>query len=357
MLGALPPPIMGLAVANAAMMDAFKAAGAHVLPIDTAPRPTRAGRWAQLRARSSVRLLSLVTMLRHTLSARDCVVYCGLSGGWGQLLDLAALLIPRIAGRPIVLHHHNFTYIDRRSALSSLAFTMLGRGTRHIVLCQSMAHRLQALYPSIRKVDVLSNAAWIDKSPGLPSFGRPFGRIGFLSNITLEKGIARFIRLLEELRRRGYEIRGLVAGPLVQDEAAALVRRAEAAGLLDHVGPVVGEPKNSFLRSIDAFVLPTSYANEAEPIVIHEALAAGVPVIASRRGCIGSLIDGDHGCLLDADGTDLGPALQAIETWIAQPDALDRARLAALERANDLRSAASDVRRILVQEILGEVCR
>ena len=49
----------------------------------------------------------------------------------------------------------------------------------------------------------------------------------------------------------------------------------------------------NFYTQLDLLVFPTMYVNESEPFVILEALAHGVPVITTPRGCIASsLADG-----------------------------------------------------------------
>jgi glycosyltransferase involved in cell wall biosynthesis len=66
------------------------------------------------------------------------------------------------------------------------------------------------------------------------------------------------------------------------------------------LGAVHGARRTAFYESIDLLVFPTVYVHESEPLVILEALAHGVPVVTTRRGCIASAL---------ADGA----AVQALE--------------------------------------------
>lgn len=96
-----------------------------------------------------------------------------------------------------------------------------------------------------------------------------------------------------------------------------------------------------FYAAIDVFLLPSWH--EALPMTVLEAMAAGVPVVASRlEGVEGAL--GDFGCLV-APGDDRGIAEQ-VENLRANPG--ERARLAegARARAEQLFSATSTARRI-----------
>lgn len=67
----------------------------------------------------------------------------------------------------------------------------------------------------------------------------------------------------------------------------------------------------TFLAASDMFVLPSSY--EAYGMVIAEALASGLPVIATRVGCAPQLVrDGETGYLVDADPGQLADRMEQI---------------------------------------------
>ena len=55
-------------------------------------------------------------------------------------------------------------------------------------------------------------------------------------------------------------------------------------------GPLHGGPKAAFYRSLDLFLFPTNFAQEAAPNVIFEAAEAGVPSLSVDRACILELL-------------------------------------------------------------------
>jgi glycosyltransferase involved in cell wall biosynthesis len=117
--------------------------------------------------------------------------------------------------------------------------------------------------------------------------------LGFLSNITEDKGIFTFFSAVRELELQGHAVKGLIAGPVDSAIEGRFREALQTHASVRHVGPVYGADKKRFLDSIDLLLFPTQYVNEAEPVTIWEAMASGVPVAACCRGCIPSMIQAD----------------------------------------------------------------
>ena len=93
------------------------------------------------------------------------------------------------------------------------------------------------------------------------------------------------IEVLRQGLSRGLDLTLSLAGQPIDASVAVVLDRAQAefGGRIKQWGFVSGESKDDFLGSIDWFVFPSRYANEAEPIVVLEALAHGVPCVTGRR--------------------------------------------------------------------------
>jgi len=112
-------------------------------------------------------------------------------------------------------------------------------------------------------------------------------------------------------------------------------KMANQLGLADRVrflGLVQGAQKIAFLKGARFFVCPSRF--EPFGIVVLEALAAGIPVIANRVGGIPDIIeDSAHGLLVDAESSEeLG---QAIVDLYKSPRACQEMSVNALERARE----------------------
>lgn len=126
------------------------------------------------------------------------------------------------------------------------------------------------------------------------------------SRLEVEKGVQVALDALARLSARWPEARLIVAGEGAH--AMALQARADALGV-GHatlfLGFVAHERLTDILNAGDVFVMP-SLCHEAFPVSIIEALAAGLPVVASHVGGVPAAIAvGASGYLVppgDADG-------------------------------------------------------
>jgi O-antigen biosynthesis protein len=124
--------------------------------------------------------------------------------------------------------------------------------------------------------------------------------IGFSGRLSAEKAPALFLKialLCEKIPNLRFFMTG--AGPLAEEviQAAALLpksARFEFVGLVDDV--------YEYLHLYDVLLLPSLF--DGRPLVVLEALACGLPVIASNVGGLPSLIDeGINGYMLPVENT------------------------------------------------------
>ncbi|WP_407121667.1 glycosyltransferase family 4 protein [Bradyrhizobium sp. STM 3561] len=288
-VGQIPPPVTGYAYITARLIETLSK-NAKIETINISPGNRQGLRKHVQKSRQTIRACWRIA--RNNRLPR--LVYLGCEGDLGLIYTAALVVVARLFGHAIFLHHHSFSYIDCASRLIELILGVGRAQIRHIFLCTTMRERFERRYGKVLKSSIISNAAFVEVQPFVAQAGCASGslRIGLLSNLTREKGLYTFLALLRHLSNSGVEVQGLLAGPIAneQDRANVFAAEAELGGMLKYLGPVYGDAKNRFYHSIDVFVFPTHYANEAQPTVLFEARAAGNRVIAYDRGCIGSQV-------------------------------------------------------------------
>jgi glycosyltransferase involved in cell wall biosynthesis len=137
-------------------------------------------------------------------------------------------------------------------------------------------------------------------------------------------------------------------GPLevgLKSQAAALHLDARFAGHRDDVP--------ALLAAAAVFVLPSVW--EGQPLILQEALRAGVPVVATRVGGTPELTGEDAALLVPAGDPDrLAAAVRAV---LADPALAARMRQAALDRARALPSPDDAVASALAEYAQAGKCR
>ena len=338
MLGTFPPPVHGMAQVNESVRDALQCLGAEVIVLDTSAKTLNRAVWPRFK-----RLFRVLCALIHfgfiALRVQRSSLYMSLSGGYGQAYELLFLFIARLFGLRIFLHHHSFAYLNSVSPLTQLLVNISGKQSTHIVLCECMGNFLRKIYGSSLVVRVISNAATRPKPSGEPVLARKsLETVGYLSNISEEKGIYIFLDIFSALSRSGWMLKGRIAGPFQDDTTKnqVLARVSELPGL-EYVGPKYDGQKNDFFDSIDVLIFPSRYANEAEPLTIHEAMSRALPVLAFDRGCIQEIIPNSAGAVLrDADDV-VGRSVDILTEWRESPIRIQQTSSSALAAYHNLR--------------------
>ncbi|WP_363349456.1 glycosyltransferase [Methylocystis echinoides] len=198
----------------------------------------------------------------------------------------------RLFGYKLFLHHHASSYIKSYDLRFATLCRLAGERSLHIVLSEQMAKDLKLHYNSAQTV-VAHNASHIlacEKHERIDKNGML--TMGFLSNLTIEKGLDTVLDAFESIYSDGLDAQLLLAGPIVDERAHALIAaaRLKFGDALIELGSVSGEAKDRFFSSIDLFLFPSRYRFEAQPLVILEALSHGVAVLATDHGYIQEII-------------------------------------------------------------------
>jgi len=321
LVGAFPPPVHGMALINKGMYE-YLANKTITHKIDIAPPPEAV--WLK----STRRFMSVLkgAYLALISSTKWDVLYIGLSGGWGQFYEMVFVALARVLRKDIYLHHHSYAYINKTKLHFWLMSHIAGRSCTHICLSDGMCLKLAARYTKIKVAYALSNVAFISPPKKLRRLEREKLKIGFLSNISFEKGIKIFFETLDLFRSEGIEFEAVIAGPIGNNEVQRFIDdNTKCGGDICYLGPVYGDQKENFLNEIDVLLFPTIYENEAEPLTIYECYSYGVPVISLSRGSIPEIMSDYPAFCISIPSSFPEESKILIKHWVEVSNAMDAA--------------------------------
>jgi glycosyltransferase involved in cell wall biosynthesis len=293
-------------------------------------------------------LAALGTVLAALARRRVALVHVH-SAAYGSFWRKSVICALAAAFRvPYVIHLHDgrLPAFRRDCGAMTLAWLrfILRKAARVVVLTRRWREEVHAIEPQA-STTIIGNPVPVPAS--LAPLARPARKLLFLAWLHRDKGILDLIAALPHILRRvpGTELVIAGGGSVGCQTPEQLKQLAGALGVehaLRFAGWVDGARKQELLREADVFVLP-SYC-EALPVGVLEAMAAGVPVVASCVGGIPDVITDQVSGLLVEPG---------------EPRALAQAIVAILTDEalrQRLREAAHrDVKRYSVDAVLAEV--
>jgi len=240
---------------------------------------------------------------------------------------------------PYVFHLHDGRLADFyqrgcNGLCKSWVRAVLRRAARVVVLTRHWRDEVHKIEPTARTT-IIGNPVPVPISVAPPQ--RPARRVLFLAWLHEDKGVLDLVRAIPIVLRSVPEAMFVLAGKGIPggdtpDSIMELARSLRVERSLRFPGWVDGSKKDDLLRESDVFVLPSYY--EALPLGVLEAMACGVPVVATSVGGIPDVIENRVNGLLVAPG---------------QPDALARAIVTLLTdhalRSRLREAARSDVRK------------
>lgn len=208
---------------------------------------------------------------------------------------------------PWVAYHHGYTTTDlKMRAYNQLNRWSLPAAARVVTVCGPFAAQLARTGVDPKRIRVLHNSVVAPQAPPAAEVAALRARLGVgedekvllaVGRLSREKGHADLVRAIARLRETGPDARFklvvLGEGPersAVEEESRRLgvMERIVFAGHASDVRP--------FYALADALALPSH--SEGSPNVLLEAMAAGVPVAATRVGGVPEIASDEETALL-----------------------------------------------------------
>ena len=262
---------------------------------------------------------------------RPRIVYLVLSQSTvGVLRDGLFVWPARLLGAKVMVHLHGggfqHWYAHRWFPMRWYVRVLMRTVTRAIVLAESLRSQFQGLVAP-EHIAVVPN--------GIPDCGvgdvrtpRRHRRwqVLYLNTLNKMKGALVLLEAIALMVQQRTDVEFVFAGPWSHDEhrreAEAYIEAHGLAPFVTFTGQVAGEEKRAVLHSADLFVFP-GIQQEGQPLVVLEAMAAGLPILFTNRGCLGdTLRDGESG--VEVPPGDAGALAVQIQRLLCSPDEMRR---------------------------------
>ena len=238
----------------------------------------------------------------------------------------AAMVAAKLISVPYTLTVHAHELYVRTNGVRERCLA----ADRVITVCDYNVEQLRTLCPELNPEHVAVVYCGVDPEqfhPRDPLAPNDPPRILSVGRLVAIKGFDLLIRAVAELAGQGVTVDCRIAGqgPLQSD----LERLAEALGVGDRVhlvGPVTPDEVATLLSDADVFVLACRVddrgVRDSMPVVIKEAMATEVPVVATREVAVPEMVDSAVGRL--AAPEDPGDLAACIKQVLELPEASRR---------------------------------
>lgn len=304
LVSALPPPPGGIASWTQTMLERGLPPPFELEVVDTRvyrpsqftpSRPTPAEIWRNLKILSRIR--------QSLASGRFSVMHlnCGLTLS-GAPRNLASALLARQAGVPYVAHLRGTFHIPPGAGPSARFYRWAWRrifsgAARILALGQPSYRAIQELGDFSRQtIPLLPNFVDVQGIPcRIPAAGNDSLKIIYTGALIEEKGIYTILEIAQRLPGARFQLVGGSSGAAAHARLQARIRELGLTGRVQTLGPLPNREVVNMLAQNDVFLFPSMLKYEGFPVSVAEAMAAGLPVVASPVGALPEMVDVPHG--------------------------------------------------------------
>jgi colanic acid/amylovoran biosynthesis glycosyltransferase len=249
-----------------------------------------------------------------------------------------AIVAARLAGLTCSFTGHGFEVYG--AATADLP-AKLAAADLAVAVCEDMAEDFRAAAPGARVAVVPCGVdpARFRPRPGIARNGRLLA----IGRLAPQKGYEVLLRALALLPPDRRPLLDAVGGGALQDALAAMARSLGVAGSIRFLGPRpaawIAAEGPGYLGFVAPYVVCADGDRDTGPLVVKEALAMGLPVLASALMGMKESVGPDRGRLVEpGDAAALAEGL----AWLAELDEEARAALGAAGRQHVARHGTLD---------------
>lgn len=254
-------------------------------------------------------------------------------------------LAGRLAGSSVVVHAHGGnvdTYVATLHARLVLRLAMVPASV--VVACWAAGRDALATVLGPDRVVLIPNGVDVDRFEVATTRPHDPPRVLYVGLLTPRKGVLDLIEASRALREEGVEHRLCLLGGTPDEGPAAAEPVLDAArGQATLLGTRAPQDMPEEYAAADVFCLPSWW--EAMPLSVLEAMAAGLPVVATDVGDVRTVVlDGETGFVVRTHSPDL--LAQALRKVLTDPRAARSMGDRGLQRVKEQFSSESTVERI-----------
>jgi glycosyltransferase involved in cell wall biosynthesis len=268
----------------------------------------------------NVRERPAAALAAPALVAAFTVALARASSRWRPDLVLAHWLVPSglavalaVRGCPALhIAHSSDVHLLARLPLGAMLCRRLARSGPLLATSEALARRMR----EARLSDAPLSWHLGVELPAAAARLRPAGarlRVVAMSRLVPHKGLRTLLRAAS--RVPGVELRIAGSGPLTRPLSEEIL----GLGLEERVslvGPVLGDAKGALLASADLFACvpeprPGAFEDNL-PVAVLEAMANGLPILATRTGALPELLEGGAGVLTEPGVEAVAAALRIL---------------------------------------------
>jgi glycosyltransferase involved in cell wall biosynthesis len=364
-VGPLPPPLGGVQLIIDMQLRSNLAREFELHVVDTSKRQLR---WAVENPTWKTPLYFMrdfSRLVRALVRVRPDVALVHAAPSLSILRDWVFMVTARLAGAKVMCHYHGTLHTRFPSCETwigrAVGRLLMSAAQRVIVLGPTYQREMGKAWkrddlawaPNMADIGLFRSTSADTRAPWLASGERG---VLFVGRLSAPKGIYDLLDAIPRVIERHPEVRFVLVG-VAEREAMEPVVRAEAerrgiAARVSFLGSLEGRDKAAAFVTSEMIVVPSW--TEAFPLVIPEAMAAGLPVIATAVGAIPDFVtEGEDGFLVaPRNPTELADRV----CWLLEDEGLRR-RISERVRERARRDFAIEVGCGKVVEVARDVLR
>lgn len=251
-------------------------------------------------------LVTYFSLIKSLLAFKPDLVYFQISPfGLAFFRDCTYSFIIKLFNIQVIYHIHGKgiqKYIGK-SKIKFMIYKWVFKNNYIICLAESLLYDVEDIYNN--RPYVINNAIPINLSVIDSQIVTNKINILFFSNLMRSKGIYDFLDSIVYYNKyyNNSIINVVIAGheaDISKETIENEIKKRNLSNKTIYIGAKYDKEKLQVFLDSHIFVFPTFHYNEAFPLVLIEAMQAGLPVIATREGAIPEIIDdGITGYLVD----------------------------------------------------------